>query len=592
MRHRAQSWLARWLLVLSLGLPVCAGAADLPIVWHPWSKEVWAQAKAEHKLVLLDLEAVWCHWCHVMDATTYQDPAVAALIREHYLAVKVDQDSRPDLANRYEDYGWPATVIYDPDGGEIIKKQGYIPPAGMLRLLTTVAADPSPDVAVAPAAPPASASILPPDRRTALRRQWLAGYDEKGGGWGTVHKFLDWDSVELAMREAQRGDRDSERRARTTLRLERKLLDPVWGGVYQYSIDGWDEPHFEKIMAMQAENMRIYALAYAQWRDPADLAMAQAIRGYIRTFWSTPSGAFYTSQDADAEPGQAGADYFALPDAARRARGLPRIDRHQYARENGWAITGLAQLAAVTDDGAIRQEANNAAWWARNHRILPGGGFSHDAVDVAGPYLGDTLAMGRSFFALYEATAYGPWLDHAAEAVAFIQLHFRRQAGPGFATSDTTLPSQPESLPEFDENVALARLATAVGNAKGNSEYKAVADSALRWLLSPGLAEHHGYYVAGLLLAEEEARTDPLHIAVVGPKNDGPARSLYRVAVAAPTSHKLIEWWDPTEGLAPRDEDIYPSLSSSAAFVCDHGACSAPIMDPATLTARLKKLGY
>ena len=75
------------------------------IAWIGWTDDVFARAQREHKLVLLDLEAVWCHWCHVMDEVTYRDPAVVALVREHYLAVKVDQDSRPDLSNRYEDYG-------------------------------------------------------------------------------------------------------------------------------------------------------------------------------------------------------------------------------------------------------------------------------------------------------------------------------------------------------------------------------------------------------------------------------------------------------------------------------------------------------
>ena len=121
-------------------LAATAGARGQSIVWQPWSNQVWAQAKREHKLVLLDLEAVWCHWCHVMDATTYRDPEVAALIAKHYLAVKVDQDARPDLANRYQDFGWPATVIYAADGSEIIKKRGYISPVGMRRFLRTVAA--------------------------------------------------------------------------------------------------------------------------------------------------------------------------------------------------------------------------------------------------------------------------------------------------------------------------------------------------------------------------------------------------------------------------------------------------------------------
>ncbi len=104
--------------------------------WLPWSDEVFTQAKREHRFVLLDLEAVWCHWCHVMDVTTYRDPKVVALLHSKYLTVRVDQDSRPDLSDRYEDYGWPATVVFDGAGHEIVKRQGYLTPdemAGMLQ---------------------------------------------------------------------------------------------------------------------------------------------------------------------------------------------------------------------------------------------------------------------------------------------------------------------------------------------------------------------------------------------------------------------------------------------------------------------------
>ena len=86
--------------------PASSGTATASagkIHWYGWSDDVFAQAKREHKFVLLDLEAVWCHWCHVMDANTYSDPQVQKLMQSRYLAVKVDQDSRPDLSNRYED---------------------------------------------------------------------------------------------------------------------------------------------------------------------------------------------------------------------------------------------------------------------------------------------------------------------------------------------------------------------------------------------------------------------------------------------------------------------------------------------------------
>jgi uncharacterized protein YyaL (SSP411 family) len=586
--------LRRLLLCLALAAAAGGEARAAGIAWQGWSDDVFARARREHKFVLLDLEAVWCHWCHVMDATTYRDPRVIGLLDSRYLAVRVDQDSRPDLANRYEDYGWPATVIYGPDGTEIVKKQGYVEPAGMARLLQAVIDDPSPvnyhDRAAQTAAPAATGELAP-ERRAALRARWLSGYDETAGGWGSEHKFLDWDTVEYALREAAHGDPRAARMARETLRLQRRLLDPVWGGMYQYSVGGgWNEPHFEKIMPMQAEDLRIYALAYAQEGDPADLATAWSIHHYLRAFLTSPDGAFYVSQDADLVPGDHSAEYFALGDAARRARGVPRIDRHRYARENGWAIAGLAQFAAITGDASVRREAEVAARWVIAHRALPGGGFRHDERDAAGPYLGDTLAMGRAFLALGQVSADSAWLTRAAAAGDFIRAHFARGAEPGFATSDTTQPAFFAPRPQFDENVALARFATALANATGRAEYRAMATSALRWLLAPGVTGTRGLYVGGLLLAEEEARTDPLHVAIIGGKDDPAAQAMDAAALRAPTAHKLIEWWDRREGPAPRGEDIYPDLPRAAAFVCANGACSSPIFAAPALTARLARI--
>src|SRR5579864_6017975 len=110
--------------------------------WVGWSDNVFQQAKAQNRFVLLDLEAVWCHWCHVMDENTYKDSRVNRLLNSRYLAVKVDQDSRPDLSNRYEDYGWPATVVFNGDGKEIVKRQGYISPDEMSSLLQAIIDDP------------------------------------------------------------------------------------------------------------------------------------------------------------------------------------------------------------------------------------------------------------------------------------------------------------------------------------------------------------------------------------------------------------------------------------------------------------------
>src|ERR1017187_3912440 len=105
------------LLIASLvfAAAVSTGAADA-IAWQPWSDAAFATAKREHKFVIMDLEAVWCHWCNVRYDTTSRDTTVTPLVGARYVSVRVDQDSRPALANRYEDYGWPATVVFAADG--------------------------------------------------------------------------------------------------------------------------------------------------------------------------------------------------------------------------------------------------------------------------------------------------------------------------------------------------------------------------------------------------------------------------------------------------------------------------------------------
>ena len=577
--------------VFALSLP--PARADNPVVaWQPWSDAAFAQAAREHKFVLLDLEAVWCHWCHVMDAETYHNPQVIARLNQRFITVRVDQDSRPDLASRYEDYGWPATIVFAADGSEIVKRRGFIPPDDMGAMLQAIIDDPTPGPSVRSAMKPSVAgdATVPAETLAAWRARLLAGYDTKLGGWGSSHKYLDWDNVEYAMQQAGAGDARCAAIAREMLVLQRKLIDPAWGGVYQYSAEGdWDHPHFEKIIQMQAEDMRIYAQAYVRWGQPADWQAARDIYRYVRAFLTSPDGVVYTSQDADLVDGQHAADYFALDDAGRRARGIPRIDTHIYARENGWVIRALAEMYAATGEDVFLREAEATAQWVLTHRALAGGGFGHDEHDPAGPYLGDTLAMGRAFLQLYAVTGDRAWLARARAAADFIGGHFRA-APAGWATADLTNGARPAPQPEFDENVALARFANLLARSTGDPAYRAMASDALRWLAAPEVVRSRGFSIGGLLLAEREFSTDPLHIAVIGRKDDPSAQQLFSAALRASDSYKLIEWWDRREGPAPRGEDIYPELPSATAFICTNGACSSPVADVPALSARLKKL--
>src|ERR1700746_2776918 len=176
------------------------------IEWRGWSDDIFAQAKKQNRFVLLDLGAVWCHWCHVMEEITYRDPKVIALINSKYISVRVDQDLRPDLSNRYEDYGWPATIVFNTDGSEIVKRQGYIPPKPMASMLQAIIDDPSPGPSIVDEAPlePNKDGDLTEAERTGLRQILRARYDSKNKGWGTEQKFLSWDIIEYCLRESSR----------------------------------------------------------------------------------------------------------------------------------------------------------------------------------------------------------------------------------------------------------------------------------------------------------------------------------------------------------------------------------------------------
>jgi uncharacterized protein YyaL (SSP411 family) len=562
------------------------------IGWEKWSDEAFERARRERRFVVLDLEAVWCHWCHVMEDTTYSDPDVIALMNDRFVAVKVDQDARPDLSNRYEDYGWPATIVFAADGSEIVKRSGYIPPKEFAALLRAIVDDPTPGPSVAPKREIAyaSSSAIGDALRAELEKSFADAYDTKLAGFGFPHKYCEAPSVEYAMTLGAEGDADHEAMARRTLDAALALVDPAWGGVYQYSAGGvWTEPHFEKIMSIQSDALRIYALAYALYGDARYLRAAEDVHRYLRDFLTSPQGAFYTSQDADLVHGEHGGEYFALADAERRKRGMPRIDTHVYSRENGWAARALIALYSAGGDERALDEARRALEWIVAARSLSGGGFRHDEVDAAGPYLGDTLAMAQAFLAFYEATGERAWLARADEASKFIAANFADESpAAGFATMRAARgASGPLSAPapERDENVAAARFENALYHYTGAKEHRALAERAMRFVATPEIALRP--FASGPLLADRELGSDPVHVTIVGAKSDPRARALMRAAIACPSSYKRIEWWDAKEGPLPNSDVEYPELEKAAAFACAKGRCSSPAFSPEDVKKRI-----
>lgn len=566
-------------------------AADGP-TWSGWDDGLFARATAEKRFVILDLEAVWCHWCHVMEKTTYANPQVRELLASKYLPVRVDQDANPDLSSRYGDWGWPATIVFGPDGSEIAKIRGYIEPERMQALLRAIIDDPSPGPSVGEAfeVKPSTSAFLDKQQRAELTKNFDESWDDKLGGWGENQKYIDADSMDLAMTRAETGDVTAIKRARQTLDAATALIDPVWGGVFQYSEAGsWSHPHFEKIMSFQAQYLRQYSQAYALWKDPKYLAAARDIERYLAAFLTSPDGAFYVSQDADLDHDTDGHNYYALPDAERRKLGLPRIDKNLYARENGWAISGLAAYYDVTNDPKALAIAVRSARWVIDNRALPDGGFRHGDKDRGGPFLGDTLAMGQAFLDLYAATGNRDWLTSAAKAGDFVAT-FRDDAG-GFLTSKTSegktgVFAKPARL--MDDQVQVVRFMNLLDRYHGNETYREQAAHAMRYLASASVEMMRP--LPGVLLADEELAIEPTHMTIVGHKDDPKAQALHAIARALPARYKRLEWLDLREGKLPNPDVEYPDLGEPAAFACSNRICSFPSFNAEELQATVKQM--
>ena len=584
-----------FLLVIALPRVSIAAADDEGLVqWQDWSYDLFDQARQQQRMVIMDLEAVWCHWCHVMEAKTYSHPDVARLINTHFIPVRVDADANPDIAARYGRWGWPATIVFSPEGNEIVKRRGYIPIIGMLSMLEAIIADPSPGPSVwhEPKATPASQAALAPELRARLEQALFDLYDPRYGGWGRIHRFVNSPATEYALEQARLGEREFELMALLTLHNGLQLIDPEWGGVYQYSDQlDWRSPHFEKIMFFQAENLRLYSLAYSRWHNDAFLEAAHDIFRFLESFMLDPGGGFYTSQDADLSLEVDGYAFFALSDKERRAMGMPRIDKNIYTRENAWLIRALLDYHNASSNQAAFDRAMEATRFILEHRGLPGGGFSHGDSDKGGPYLGDNQAMLQAFVALYQNTGEKRWLAQIAATLEFIESRFRNLEG-GYNSAAVEPASDgvfAEPFLQVDENAALARSANIAWHYTGTETARKISEHAMRFLAAPELSEQFSFQPS-ILLADYELNTAPVHITIIGAKEDATARELFDAARVYPASYMLLDWWDRSEGSLPNNSIVYPELDRAAAFVCSDNACSLPLFSAEEIAPKVAEL--
>jgi uncharacterized protein YyaL (SSP411 family) len=383
------------------------------VAWNEWGEEAFEKARQQNKPVLLDIGAVWCHWCHVMDRESYENPDTAHVINEFFIAIKVDRDERPDVDTRYQSAvaaisgqgGWPLTAFLTPDGKPYFggtyfpAEERYGRPSFQRVLLTMADAFANKRDEVEETAGSVieaieqsetfSGHVGDPDRELVgkLIASALALFDERHGGFGSQPKFPHAGALDLLLDAAARNEPDAAAAKQVAVVTLGKMAaggihDHLAGGFHRYSVDEkWVVPHFEKMAYDNSELLKCYAHAFQSFGQLEFARVAKEIIRWMDEWLSDRDlGRFYGSQDADASLEDDG-DYFTWTLAevasalnedefliAKKYFNLREVgDMHHNPQKNV-----LHLRAGVSVDPQVVERIIETLYAARQQRRMPG----------------------------------------------------------------------------------------------------------------------------------------------------------------------------------------------------------------------------
>ena len=598
------------------------------IRWRPWGEPAFAEARRLGRPVLLSLSAVWCHWCHVMDETSYSDPRIIAAINEHFVPVRVDNDRHPDVNRRYNMGGWPTTAFLAASG-DVLTGGTYLPPDQMLESLARVKAfcDANQSQLVALEAERAAdgdgaamakltglplnldqalAALegdpdVPGDISAEVALQVVRGFDPLHGGLGAEPKFPQPDVFGFMLAYGTlRGAGDPEHvpdggsallrpvrvqevvRRTLTAMADGAMYDAVEGGFFRYATQrDWSVPHYEKMLEDNARLVGLYleASVFAADHDLGDPELYRrtaegSIDYLLATLWRDDIPAFGGSQDADEE-------YYLLGAGDRAGLPAPYVDPTVYVDWNALAARALLRAAPLLGRpeladralrlldhlGTVARHGDAMAHWVR---------ADGDAGKGA-PLLGDQTAVAAALLDAYELTGERQWLRRA-HSLAHWTCE-RLCAPDGRLLDRLALPGESAGLlaqpvPALDENAAMAEVLLRLEAYTGETRLR---ERALE-ILAAWATHYEQYGVAASAYAQALLHylERPAHIVVVGRRGDEEARRLHEAALTTPSPLRTVQWLDPSDS-ADAERLVaagLPSEPAAAAYVCRGHSCS------------------
>lgn len=556
----------RFLVASILMLFVVTVNAQQKINWMPFGDAAFEKAEAEGKPIHLYLQANWCHWCHVMEDSTYHNIDVIEYLNENFVCVKADQDARPDLANKYRDYGWPALIFYTNDGKEMVKRAGYISPTYFQKLLKAIIKDPSPEIEYAQAK--VQKNMEGASLRQSIQERLISSLDLEVGGYDQAQKYVAFDTFEYCLENAT--DLTYKKWLNKSIEGSFGLNDPVWGGVYQYSTHyDWEHLHFEKLLTIQARYIKMYTMFDAAFGDEKSIKKAKHIAEYVQRFLTPAAGGFYNSQDADIIAGVHSESYFDKSDNERLKEGIPRIDSNVFTSNSARYAEALIFLWATTGDEKYLDKGEETLRLL-GERVTEKGSVPHQ-TSFELLYAEDFLYLTEALLTLRKVNS-AAWIEeYILSMLNFGVEKFENQEGlfNSFIGENGLSP-----LPLVDENIHVARIYNQAGLLFGDARFTKTASAIYATLGTEKYYSKVRNEPSYLLLGEELSKT--YYEASIVLKKGENLDELKRKLIALGKSNIQINTYE-LDNLPKEKEELFGGLGFSALFFCTDSYCSSPI---------------
>lgn len=561
------------------------------MMWRSWGTDAFNEAEKEDKPILLMLTATWCHWCHIMDSTTYDDDTIANYLNEHFIPIRVDSDRRPDINERYNMGGWPSTAFLTPSG-DTLTGATYIAPEDMQHVMQQVRdvytqrrdyvnqqvahvrgqAEAQQPILLLGAKP--NLSVV-----STVTENILKIFEPEFGGFGKMPKFPAPDVIDFLLYQ-QRFEKDDNR-----IKIVEKTLgsmstsdifDQIEGGMFRYSngID-WTDPQTEKVLEVNAANAKNYLHAYQVTNNTEYLDVADNLLSFIEQKFLQKEGLYFAaSQAADQE-------YFSLDTTKRNATNPPPIDPTVLLDASAQTISTFLYASWLLDKKHYEVLALKCLdfLWEEMWDQTEGAYHYWDKTAHVTGLLQDNAQLCRSLLDAFQITGQKVYLNQALDVATVIENQFHSADGTGYY-----------DLAEENENLGYLRyrrqplaenaiVADALITLTHLTENGAVSPSAAEQTLGSFLQQYDkiGHFAANYANAVGRLLNTTLKYHIVGDPDEDKTQELIKQCLLENYPYKIIRTLSPTDDISVVEKFGYNPNESPVLYIRIDDTFSAPI---------------